>query len=221
MKILICGDSYCVTDPSFPGLHWSEKILDRSHRYEILNLAYGGCSNALIVMQLLQGLRLQPDFVVLSFTDFGRYEIDKDPKALPADMSSQEIAWYLKERYVTNNYDIPADISKIINQYRTLACSENLEKLKNYFFISFCLMTLRSSKINFAFSLGGFEYDQDYTVLLNSNFVKNLLQDFHDHELPLNLWYHGRELSPFFHVKDDKVQTLFANQCIEMIESKC
>lgn len=172
-------------------------------------------------MQLLQGLRLQPDFVVLSFTDFGRYEIDKDPKALPVDMTSHEIARYLNERYVTNNYDIPADISKIINQYRTLACSENLEKLKNYFFISFCLMTLRSSKINFAFSLGGFEYDQDYTVLLNSNFVKNLLQDFHDHELALNLWYHGNELSPFFHVKDDKVQTLFANQCIEMIESKC
>ena len=31
MRILVCGDSYSVTDPDFPGLHWSEKILNFSN----------------------------------------------------------------------------------------------------------------------------------------------------------------------------------------------
>jgi hypothetical protein len=46
MKILVVGDSFCVTDPSFPNLHWSEKLLNLSPEIELLNLAHGGCSNA-------------------------------------------------------------------------------------------------------------------------------------------------------------------------------
>jgi hypothetical protein len=218
MKILICGDSYCVTDPAFPGLHWSEKILSNSQNYEVCNLAYGGCSNALIAMQLLQGLRLKPDFVVLSFTNEGRYELDKNSDALPMDLSAAELSAYLKERYTTNRYSIDKSKLDIINQYKNIASSDNLEKLKNYFYICFCLMTLQSQKINFCFSLGGFEYKQDYTALLNSNFVKNLVSDFKEFELQTNLWYHGNLHSPFFHVKDARVQQLFANECISRLE---
>ena len=69
MKILVCGDSYAITDSDFPGLHWSEKILNFSPNFELCNLAYGGCSNAMITLQLLQGLNLNPNFVILSFTN--------------------------------------------------------------------------------------------------------------------------------------------------------
>ncbi len=219
MKILVCGDSYCVTDPAFPNLHWSEKILNHSHDYEICNLAFGGCSNALIATQLLQGLQLNPDFVVLSFTNEGRYELDKDLFALPSELTSAELASYLKQRYTTNNYDIDKSKLEIVNQYKTLASSENFEKLKNYFYICFCLMTLQSRNINFCFSLGGFEYKQDYTVFLNSNFVENLVTEFGKFELHTNLWYHGNSVVPYFHVNDDKVQTLFANECISKLKS--
>jgi len=67
MKILICGDSYCVPDPEYANLHWSEKILSSSQQTEIINLAYGGCSNALIALQLMQGLRFNPDFIIFFF----------------------------------------------------------------------------------------------------------------------------------------------------------
>jgi hypothetical protein len=218
-KILVCGDSYCVPDPSYPGLHWTEKILDYSPEFELVNLAYGGSSNALIAFQLLQGIQLDPDFVILSFTDTGRYEIDKDENALPRSLSPDEISSYTKQRYTTNKhqYEINAMQLKIIDQYRTIGSSEVFEKIKNYFYLGFCLQTLELSEIDFCFSLGGFEFQQDCNNLLRSNYIKNILVDYRDHELATNLWFYGRESSPWFHVKDENALTLFANECIDRI----
>ena len=67
MRILVCGDSFAITDPNFPGLHWTDKILDHSADFEVCNLAAGGASNAMIALQLMQGLQLRPDFVIFSF----------------------------------------------------------------------------------------------------------------------------------------------------------
>jgi len=217
MKILICGDSYCVTDPKFPDLHWSEKILDNDPNFEVLNLAYGGCSNAMINLQLLQGLKLNPDFVIISFTTDGRYEIDKNISALPKELSAQELSNYHYARYTTNNYQIDTDIKKTIEKYKLTASSQNFERLKNYFYISFCLTTLTIKNIPFCFSLGGFEFNQDYTNFINSNYIENFIVNYSQNQLSTNLWYHGQKTSPYFHVDDDKVQTLFANECLYRI----
>lgn len=219
MKILICGDSYCATDPAFPNVHWSEKISNCSTDYEVCNLAYGGCSNALIVLQMLQGLALEPDFVVLSFTNEGRYEVDKDITALPLDLSSDELSNYMQSRYSTNLHK-STDSTKleIIKRYMTLASSRNLEKLKNYFYISFCLQTLHAAGIKFCYSLGGFKYRQDYELLVKSNFVKNFIADYSEQELLMNLWDYGNAATPFFHVADESVHEMFANECIERMK---
>jgi len=218
MKILICGDSYCVTDPKFPNLHWSEKILNHDPNFELLNLAYGGCINAMITLQLLQGLKLCPDFVIVSFTADGRYELDKNISALPKELSSQELSNYQSERYTTNNYPIDHDTKNTIDKYRLTASSQNFERLKNYFYISFCLTTLSTKNIPFCFSLGGFEFNQDYTNFINSNYIENFIVDYTQHQLSTNLWYHGQKASPYFHVDDDKVQALFANECIARMQ---
>jgi len=209
MKILVCGDSFCVTDPDYPGLHWSEKILNSSSDIELSNLSIGGSSNALITMQLMQGLKLNPDFVVLSFTNEHRYERDNKIDAMPYDLSAQSISAYLKERYSPNFESVP----KI---FATL--STNFEKIKNYFYIMFCLQTLKEKQINFCFSLGGFEYKQDYSAFINSNFIDNNIVDFKEQELLTNLWYyHSNKNRPYFHVDNESVQTLFANQCLAHI----
>ncbi len=201
MKILVCGDSYFVTDPKFPGLHWSEKLLAISGDIKVYNLSFGGCSNALITLQLMQGLKLNPDFVILSFTNEHRYESDDDIESVPFNLTANSISAYLKERYKPNTTST------------LLTLSENFEKIKNYFHIMFCLQTLKEKKVNFCFSLGGFEYQQDYTALLRSNFIENNISDYATHELSLNLWYHGKKLSPYFHVDKEEVQMLFANEC--------
>jgi hypothetical protein len=213
MKILVCGDSYSVTDPDFPGLHWSEKILNFSSKFELFNLAMGGCSNAMITLQLLQGLNLNPDFVILSFTSDHRYELDNDIDALPTDLTALGLSTYQKTRYTTNVYMK----DRGLKQQLAAKNSANFEKLKNYFYISFCLQTLNQHNIPFAFSLGGFEYKQDYSALINSNYMYNFIKDYTDNELKTNLWYHGSKPRPYFHVDDNKVQTLYANECISRI----
>lgn len=217
MKILICGDSYCITDPLFPGLHWSEKLKVIFPDSEIHNLAYGGSSNNLIAMQLLQGLRFDPDFVIMSFTNEGRYEIDADLDAKPLDLSPKQVRSYLHERYTTNCWQIDPKVAKIIDRFRVNACSENFEKIKNYFAIVFCLMMLKSQNTDFCYSLGGFEYQQDYVSLLKSNYLDNLIAQFQSHELPMNLWYHGNLKVPCFHIDNERVHESFACKCIEMM----
>ena len=218
MRVLVCGDSYCITDPDYPELHWTEKMLAQSADIEICNLAYGGCSNAMIALQLLQGVKLNPQFVILSFTSHGRYEVDKDTTALPREFTAEEIANYQKERYTTSCYEIDKKQLEIINQWRLKAASDNFEKLKNYFYISFCLMYLKTNNIPFCYSLGGFEHKQDYTALINANYVENLLTEHSANELATNLWYHGNKVKPLFHVDDEKAQILFANECMKNIK---
>jgi hypothetical protein len=210
-RVLVCGDSFCVTDSNFKNLHWTEKIYESTPpTFELINMAYGGCSNAMIVLQLLQGLTLNPNFVIISFTNESRYEIDKDLSALPTGLTGAELAHYQKQRYTTNmrNKDKHFDL------WVTTNLSNNFEKLKNYFYISFCLQILKEKNIGFAFSLGGFEFKQDYCAWINSNYIPNFIKDHVDSELKTNLWFHTTKGVATFHVEDDKVQTLFANECI-------
>jgi hypothetical protein len=218
MKILVCGDSFCVTDPRFCGLHWSEKLLNLSEDIILYNLAFGGASNALILLQLLQGLKLNPDFVVLSFTNHGRYEYDKNIDACPFDLTANDIAAYIKNRYTTNMYKTNSAANAVIDKWILEGSSENFEKLKNYFYISHCLTLLTQQNINFCFSLGGFSYKQDHTELINSNYLTNTLTQFAEHELATNLWYHiltYTKNEPCFHVDKDEIQMLFANECFQ------
>ena len=200
MKVLVCGDSFAVTDPQFPGLHWSEKLLEMDKNIEVNNMAIGGCSNTLITLQLMQGLKLNPNFVIFSFTNEYRYESDGNVNAVPYDLSYESMSSCLKRRYQVHT-----------EQRSTL--SDNLEKIKNYFLILFCLQMCKHNGINFSFSLGGFEYRQDYTEVLRSNFIDNNIPDYQQHELSLNLWYHGTKQVPKFHVENEEVHTLFANEC--------
>lgn len=217
MKILICGDSYAVTDSDYPGLHWSEKILDFSPNFEIINLAHGGCSNALIALQLSQGLRFNPNFVIFSFTSPNRYEYDKEVSALPKSLDPMDIAEYIKNRYTTNKYEENKERNKSTLIYTTETASMNFEWLKNYFYIMYALNTVQTQNIKFCYSLGGFEYKQDYKMSLNNNFISNDLMQYQDRELLTNLWQYEKKSRPYFHVDNDQVQTLFANQCIEYI----
>ena len=216
MRTLICGDSYCNIDSDYPGLHWSEKILNFNTDFEVINLSHGGCSNALIAMQLLQGLKFHPDFVILSFTSHGRYEFDNIVNRIPRSLEPLEIANYVKDRYTTNKYTM-TEFQEKANQAWLLESSENFEKVKNYLYICFCLSMLKQSNINFCFSLGGFEYQQDYTAFLNSNYLTNIIQDYQQYELSTNLWYHGQKAQPCFHVDNESIHELFANECIERI----
>lgn len=220
IRILICGDSFCVTDCMFPGLHWSEKILNHSPTFKISNLAYGGSSNALILLQLLQGLQLNPDFVIFSFTNSLRYEFDKDVAALSESLTDQKIAdlLYISRRYTTTCYSDNKEKIKTTDHWLATAASINMEMMKNYMYLLTCMTTCVTQRIPFCYSIGGFE---DIGKLSDSNYIKNFTEDYQDQALITNLWDHMIDVPrPWHHVSDDAVQTLFANECIDHILRK-
>jgi hypothetical protein len=219
-KILICGDSYAVTDPMFPNLHWSEKLEKKRANFEICNLAYGGSSNALIYYQLLVGLKLNPTFIVFSFTSCGRYEIDNINDAIPTGYNDHELSAFIKDRFLTNMYNdnLDASILDIIDRYRAYGSSLRFEELKNYFYIINCLLTADKFNIPFGYSLGGFDYTQNYKSIVDNNFVEDLIVNFRNNEIKHNLWQHKRHSSPYFHVKDENAHELFSNLILNIIE---
>ena len=215
-KILICGDSFCVTDPKFPMLHWSEKLLEKSENINVFNLANQGCSNALITEQLLRGLLLAPDFVILSFTAPLRFETDNNIDAKPYSLTADDFKTYQASRYIMQASGTRAIVDKL------KLSSRNFEELKNYFHILTCLMTLQAQNINFLFSLGGFE--KNYTTLLRSNYVKNFIPLFDQKEMSINLWDHSDNTIsknvPIFHVSNGIIHDQFANECLSRIDAE-
>jgi hypothetical protein len=213
-RVLICGDSFCTTDPDYPGVHWSEILLNHSPDVEVVNLAMGGASNFLILLQLQQGLRLDPDFVILSFTDYSRIEFDKDSNALPIDLGAAEMSEYFKNRFLTSCHHLNDEQSHAVKICRT-TLSDDVEKLKNYSYISLALLTAKQQVKQFCFSFGGFE---NYQTLLCKNYIQDNLIEFRNNQLYTNLWHHKdpKQLSrPYFHVTNKNVHVLFANECIE------
>lgn len=76
-KLVVCGDSFASASVLTPGKHYSEIIADRMG-YELVSLARGGMSNLGICLQIEYAIRMQADFVIVSFTDSSRIEIPFD-----------------------------------------------------------------------------------------------------------------------------------------------
>ena len=213
-RVLICGDSFCITDPSFPNLHWSEKLLNNHADIKIINLAIGGCSNSMIAMQLLYGLQFKPDFVIISFTCSFRFEIEVQPTKVPFDINkSESIFEYLESRYTNTahekgkQYMIP--IVKFLD-----TVGEDTEIFRNYLHASFCLDTLKTRNIDFCYSIGGLQFTDKIDNFLKKQFLGDNLYRHQQNELSLNLWNHNNGTNrPYFHVEDDAIHNLFANEC--------
>jgi hypothetical protein len=220
-RVLICGDSFGVIDPEYPDLHFSEKILNASPPvYELNNLCHGGDSNALIVLQLMQGLQFNPDFVILLFTTPHRHEVDNDDNIYyPTDVSLEALQSFRHERYTTTCCINDAGRSKLINSWNAEIISDDFEILKNYFLMNYCFMLLEKHRIPFCYSVGGMA-STDYSSVIDKNFIKNYLNDYSSLALKINLWNHkSNNRRPYFHVDSDQVQSAFANECLSRLRN--
>jgi hypothetical protein len=222
-KVLICADSFGIIDPDFPDLHFSEKILDNTPPvFELHNLAHGGDSNALIVLQLLQGLQFDPDFVILLFTSTHRHVIDKNKNVhYPKDVSVDALKEFRHDRYATSSTVVlgKESISNLIDNWNTTVISDEFEIMKNYFLIHYCFQLLEKKNIPFCYSLGGMG-KVDYSSIVDKNFIKNHINEYSSQALKINLWnHHCNQPRPYFHVNDDSIQSAFANECIHHLRN--
>lgn len=91
-NLIVCGDSFqSISDQSsedlresFIGTHWSE-VLSKKLDYNLINLAMPGCSNSLIVLQIMEAIKLNPSLIIIGWSagHGHRTEYLKNPMADP------------------------------------------------------------------------------------------------------------------------------------------
>lgn len=81
IRLVVCGDSFMSQDPKFPGEHFSEIL---NFAYQVTNFARPGVGNVDICFQIKEALELNPDFVLIGYTDSARMEV---PIANTTDIS--------------------------------------------------------------------------------------------------------------------------------------
>ena len=220
-KILIVGTSHATPDANYLGIHWSEKILDHNPDYEILNFAIGGSTNAMINFQLHQGLRFNPDFVIMLFSTPERFVVDNDSKAkLPALTNHMDVVDYNFKRYTTTSLlNQKSPEYDIFSRFVTLVNSQEFDVMDTYFHIEGMMNLLEQKDIPFCFSWGGAPPAR-WSQALDNNFILNDLGRFEKNRVITNLTEHSdfTDNAPAFHVTDPAVHQQFANECILHIE---
>lgn len=80
-KLIVCGDSFMAATQDIPsrhdclgGGHFTE-LFAKQLNLEYDTLARGGASNFLIYLQVVEAIKLKPDFIIVGFTDGNRIEI--------------------------------------------------------------------------------------------------------------------------------------------------
>lgn len=120
-RLLVVGDSFHAEDqtPKYRNTHWSELL---NSDFEVTNYAVPGASNTGILSQLIEGLKIDPDYIFLGFTDCYRLDFSFAPGQTP---------WYKKDtyRWFTNcNQEFQTvDYKECIELYKKLAHTSALD----------------------------------------------------------------------------------------------
>ena len=71
-KLLICADSFCADRNQYNWTWWN--CLAKDLKCEVINLSISGASNFNIFLQLEEGLKYNPDYILVSLTAPNRIE---------------------------------------------------------------------------------------------------------------------------------------------------
>jgi hypothetical protein len=123
-KLVVCGDSFASASVHTPGKHYSELLASRMG-YELVSLARGGMSNPGICLQIEYAIKMQADFVVVSFTDSSRVEIPADPQGFnfvnDDDMYTVDHVQFGKN--IRRGYDASRGLENVVYDHKNyLSC---------------------------------------------------------------------------------------------------
>jgi hypothetical protein len=213
-KLGICGDSFMLNLPP-DNIHWTSQLnhLDRS--ISQINLSAGGASNITIASQVRNAVNYNCDSIVVGFTEFARFEFDQN--------SNQHINCTTPSGTVSDcenrwRRSPAADLIDKEPKFRSLyhgMMSHDWLALQSYYVILSTLHFLTNSKINFAYSLGGFVIPDNF---FNKFCIPNELLQFESNMLTINLWkYPGKKVLTGFHVYDQLYQRSFLDDTIRTL----
>ena len=145
-KLLVVGDSFMHPDTNFAGQHWSEMLPE----YEILMLSQSGSTNGMIAWQFFEGLKLNPDAVVLGFTEPNRMEFE----------ATAEQQKKFKRKWVSNGLTSLTNDQKLAVDYHVALTDDNINRFKSCVMARGLFFTCQRQGIPYTYTLKGLYNNQ-------------------------------------------------------------
>jgi len=201
-KLLVVGDSFMHPDLNFPGQHWSEMLPE----YEIVMFSQAGSTNGMIAWQFFEGLKLDPDAVILGFTMPDRIEFRLDE-------NQQKIS---KRIWSSNGHQNLTPDQRLAVDYYVALTDDHMNRFKSCVMARSLFLTCESRGIPYAYTLNGLF--NNLRPPPDSNVV-NILGDFTHRMCATNLaTYSLWKSSPGFHTDDPAWQQRFAQEAREILQ---
>lgn len=225
-QVYICGDSFGVCDPEYPGVSWHEKLAKKLYpTVEIVNLSLVCASNLLISLQVDHAISCGANFIIAMGTSVYRDEVKITPEQsqLPlvdrfvditasTNTKDQDLISYT---WLNINQTFLKNQTSVLKQY---FLTQDLELLiyKDQCIIESTLQKLVDSNIPFVFDQGGFENK------MYSTSDKEYFKKFQSFMSQKNLWNYvpERTFRPYFHLVDEKTTTEVADYYYNIIMEK-
>lgn len=194
-KLLVVGDSFMHPDKNYPGKHWSEML----HEYEIIMRSISGCSNGMIAYQFFEGLKLNPDAVVMGFTMPDRIEF-----LIPPGQDYDNRIWYSSGNSALNN-----DQRLAVDLFRATT-DDNMNLFKSCVMARCMFLECERRRLPYAFNYNGL------CNAIPSSLIESIIGEFSSRRCS-NLNGHIFKTSPGFHNDDPEWQHRMATEVRQIL----
>lgn len=188
MKIISCGCSFMTLDKQYPNTHFTEHVA-QALGADLLSLGSVGASNFYISQQVEHAISLNPDLIIVVFTNYDRTEMLNQPGIsydVPSgiknfsnnvvDSTNPTVSSNVLSAWTTAKYLLRNNQTDLIKRYFTDIYDFGLAYHKDYYLCLGVLHQLRESKIPFVFSHGGMRFWQADPEKVWNSFNDNLVR---------------------------------------------
>lgn len=201
-KLLVVGDSFMHPDKNYPGKHWSEMLPE----YEIIMCSVSGSSNGIIAYKFFQGLKLNPDAVVMGFTMPDRIEF-----RVPIEKDYTNRIWYSN-----GNNELNSDQRLAVDLFRATT-DDQMNLFKSCVIARCMLVECVQRKIPFAYTLNGLFNDLTTLPYPSDSTVISMLGEFASRMCTNLATYPKFKTSPGFHTDDPAWQHRMATEVRQIL----
>ena len=193
-KLLVVGDSFMSPDPKFPGQHWSEMLPE----YEIIMRSISGSSNGIIAYQFFQGLKLNPDAVVMGFTMPDRIEF-----LIPPGQDYNNRVWYS-----SGNSQLNSDQRLAVDLFRATTCDQ-MNLFKSCVMARGMFLECEKRRLPYAFNWNGLYGAADAPLV---PLIESIVSEFKSRACANLSGHPVFKMSPGYHTDDPVWQNRMATQ---------
>jgi hypothetical protein len=203
-KLLVVGDSFMHPDQDFPGQHWSEMLPE----YEIIMRSISGSSNGMIAYQFVQGLKLNPDAVVMGFTMPDRIEFRIPPGRL--HYNSNRI-WYS-----SGNSELDADQRLAVDIFRATT-DDVMNRFKSMLMAKSMFLECERRRLPYAVNYNGL-HGANLAYPTADPIIQDIVDEFSSRRCT-NLNGHVFKMHPGFHNDDPVCQQRMATEVRDILST--